>query len=264
MAARPGFLRHEGGKLDIEARIEVRTLQDTRDIYTPGVARVPQAIADDPAQLARYTMVGRTVAIATNGSRVLGLGDIGPRAAMPVMEGKAVFYRQFAGILAMPILIDASEQDDFVETVKRIAPTFGGIHLEDISAPECFEIERSLIEELPIPVMHDDVHGTAVVVLSAAIVACRQVGIELREATVGQLGLGAAGFGIAGLMVDGGVDRVLASDPDEEAHDRAREKGIEIREASEVMAKADVVVATTGWPGLIEPDMVREGQVIRP
>ena len=256
------FLRHEGGKLTVEARIEVRTLQDTRDIYTPGVARVAQAIAEDPAQLARYTMVGRTVAICTNGTRVLGLGDIGPRGAMPVMEGKAVFYRQFAGISAMPILIDASDPDDFVETVKRIAPTFGGIHLEDISAPECFEIEQRLIEDLPIPVMHDDVHGTAVVVLSAAIVACRQVGIDLREATVGQIGLGAAGFGIAGLMVDGGVDRVLASDPNESSHARAREKGIEIREADEVMAEADVVVATTGRPGLIEPEMVRDGQVI--
>ena len=256
------FWRHEGGKLSIEARIEVRTLQDTRDIYTPGVARVAQAIADDPAQLARYTMVGRTVAICTNGTRVLGLGDIGPRGAMPVMEGKAVFYRQFAGISAMPILIDASDPDDFVETVKRIAPTFGGVHLEDISAPECFEIEQRLIDELPIPVMHDDVHGTAVVVLSAAIVACRQVGIDLREATVGQLGLGAAGFGIAGLMVDGGVARVLASDPSDSSHARARDKGIEVAEADEVMAEADVVVATTGRPGLIEPGMVREGQVI--
>ena len=210
----------------------------------------------------QYTMIGRTVAICTNGTRVLGLGAIGPRASMPVMEGKAVFYRQFAGISAMPILIEAEDPDDFVATVKRIAPTFGGIHLEDISAPECFEIERRLIEDLPIPVMHDDVHGTAVVTLGAAIVACRQVGIELREATVGQLGLGAAGFGIAGLMVDGGVDRVLASDPNEASHDRAREKGIEVREADEVMAEADLGVATTGQPGLISPEMVRDGQVI--
>ncbi len=256
------LMRHEGGKLTIETRIEARTLQDTRDIYTPGVARVAQAIADDPSCLARYTMVGRTVAICTNGTRVLGLGNVGTRAAMPVMEGKAVFYRQFAGISAMPILIEAEDPDNFVATVKRIASTFGGIHLEDISAPECFEIEHRLIEDLPIPVMHDDVHGTAVVTLGAAIVACRQVGIELREATVGQLGLGAAGFGIAGLMVDGGVDRVLASDPNEASHDRAREKGIEVREADEVMAEADLVVATTGQPGLISPGMVRDGQVI--
>jgi malate dehydrogenase (oxaloacetate-decarboxylating) len=189
------FWRHEGGKLTVEARIKVRTLQDTRDIYTPGVARVAQAIADDPTQLMRYTMVGHTVAVCTNGSRVLGLGDIGPRAAMPVMEGKAVFYRQFAGISAMPILVDASDPHEFVETVKRIAPTFGGIHLEDISAPECFEIERRLIEELPVPVMHDDVHGTAVVTLAAAIVACRQVDIDMRAATVGQIGLARRGSG---------------------------------------------------------------------
>jgi malate dehydrogenase (oxaloacetate-decarboxylating) len=256
------LMRHEGGKLSVETRIEARTFQDTRDIYTPGVARVAKAIAEDPSRLARYTMVGRTVAICTNGTRVLGLGDIGPRAAMPVMEGKAVFYRQFAGISAMPILIDGAEPDAFVETVKRIAPTFGGIHLEDISAPECFEIESRLIDELPIPVMHDDVHGTAVVTLAAAIVACRQVGIELRHATVGQLGLGAAGFGIAGLMVDGGVERVLASDPNESSHARAREKGIDVVDTDELMADADLVVATTGQPGLIEPERVRDGQVI--
>jgi malate dehydrogenase (oxaloacetate-decarboxylating) len=150
-------------------------------------------------------MISRSVAICTNGTRVLGLGNIGPVASMPVMEGKAVFYDQFAGISAMPILIDAADVDSFVETVVRIAPTFGGIHLEDISAPECFEIERRLIARLPQPVMHDDVHGTAVVSLAALMVACRYAGIELQAATVGQLGLGAAGYGIASLMVDGGV-----------------------------------------------------------
>ncbi len=256
------LMRHEGGKLSVEARIEARTLQDTRDIYTPGVARVARVIADDPGLAARYTTISRTVAICTNGTRVLGLGDIGPRAAMPVMEGKAVFYRQFAGISAVPVLIDASEPDEFVATVKRISPTFGGIHLEDISAPECFEIERRLIDDLPIPVMHDDVHGTAVVVLAAAMGACRQVGIELSRATVGQLGLGAAGFGIAALMVDAGVERVVASDPDPASHARAADKGVAIAELEEVMASADVVVATTGRPGLIEPAVVREGQVI--
>src|SRR5206468_12331779 len=134
-----------------------------------------------------------------NGTRVVGLGNIGPVASMPVMEGKGVFYRQFAGISAMPILIDAVSVEDFVETVVRIAPTFGGIHLEDISAPECFEIERRLIEALDLPVMHDDVHGTAVVSLAAALVACDAGGVELESATVGQLGLGAAGLGIVAL-----------------------------------------------------------------
>ena len=144
----------------------------------------------------------------------------------------------------------------------RIAPTFGGIHLEDISAPECFEIERQLVERLSQPVMHDDVHGTAVVSVAAAMVACRHAGISLRNATVGQLRLGAAGFGIAALMVDGGAGRVLGFDPLEATHARAREHGIEVGSMDEVMHAADVVVATTGRPGLIKPGMIRPGQVI--
>jgi malate dehydrogenase (oxaloacetate-decarboxylating) len=256
------LLRHIGGKLRIEARWPVRTVQEMRDVYTPGVARVCTAIAEEPALAARYTMIARSVAICTNGSRVLGLGNIGPVASMPVMEGKAVFYDQFVGISAMPILIDATDVDTFVGTVLRIAPTFGGIHLEDISAPECFEIERRLKQELPQPVMHDDVHGTAVVSLAAAIVACRYAGVELRSATVGQLGLGAAGYGIAALMVDAGARRVLAFDPLEASHERAREHGVEIGSMEQVMAEADVVVATTGRAGLILPEMIRSGQVI--
>ncbi len=256
------LIRHEGGKLKIDGIHRVHTVQEMRDVYTPGVARVCLAIAERPELAGRYTMISRSVAICTNGTRVLGLGNIGPVPSMPVMEGKAVFYWQFAGISAMPVLIDTEDTDEFIETVVRIAPTFGGIHLEDISAPECFEIERRLIEALPQPVMHDDVHGTAVVSVAAAIVACRSAGIELRAATVGQLGLGAAGFGIASLMVDGGVRRVLAFDPQEASHARAREKGIEIASMDEVLREADVVVATTGRPGLIEPSMVRPGQVI--
>jgi len=256
------LLRHVGGKLRIDACWPVRTVQEMRDVYTPGVARVCTAIAEQPELAARYTMISRSVAICTNGTRVLGLGNIGPVASMPVMEGKAVFYDQFAGISAMPILIDAADPDGFVDTVLRIAPTFGGIHLEDISAPECFEIERRLIEALPQPVMHDDVHGTAVVGLAAATVACRYAGIELQSATVGQLGLGAAGFGIASLMVDAGVRRVLAFDPLEASHARARDRGVEISSMERVMAEADVVVATTGRPGLIRPEMIRPGQVI--
>jgi malate dehydrogenase (oxaloacetate-decarboxylating) len=178
------------------------------------------------------------------------------------MEGKAVFYRQFADISAMPILIDATDVDAFVDTVIRIAPTFGGIHLEDISAPECFEIERRLIAALLQPVMHDDVHGTAVVGLAAAMVACRHAEIDLRAATVGQLGLGAAGFGIASLMVDAGAKRVIAFDPQAAAHARAIESGVQIADMETVMREADVVVATTGRAGLIHPSMVRSGQVI--
>ncbi|HET7478969.1 MAG TPA: NAD(P)-dependent oxidoreductase [Rubrobacteraceae bacterium] len=256
------LLRHEGGKLKIESTRPVRTVQDMRDVYTPGVARACQAIAADPSLASNLTMIGRSVAICTNGTRVLGLGDIGPVASMPVMEGKAVFYHQLAGVSAMPILIDTKDVDEFVETVVRIAPTFGGIHLEDISAPECFEIEARLIEALPQPVMHDDVHGTAVVTLAAAMVACRRAGITLEDEVVGQIGLGAAGFGIASLMVDGKAKRVIASDPNPLSHERARDKGIEITDMQTVMREADVVVATTGRPDLISPEMVREGQVI--
>jgi malate dehydrogenase (oxaloacetate-decarboxylating) len=256
------LLKHDGGKLVVEATQPVRTVQDMRDVYTPGVARASMAIADDPSLARRLTMIGRSVAICTNGTRVLGLGDIGPVASMPVMEGKAVFYQQLAHVSAMPILIDTKDVDEFVETVKRIAPGFGGIHLEDISTPECFEIEARLIEALPQPVMHDDVHGTAVVSLAAAIVACRQAGLKLEDETVGQIGLGAAGFGIASLMVDGKARRVLASDPNEETHERARKKGIEITDMETLMSEADVVVATTGVSGLIKPEMVREGQVV--
>jgi malate dehydrogenase (oxaloacetate-decarboxylating) len=155
------LLKHEGGKLVIQSAHPVRTVQDMRDVYTPGVARACEAIVENPSLASELTMIGRTVAVCTNGTRVLGLGDIGPVASMPVMEGKAVFYQQLAGVSAMPILIDAKDVDTFVETVVRIAPGFGGIHLEDISAPECFEIEARLIERLAQPVMHDDVHGTA-------------------------------------------------------------------------------------------------------
>jgi malate dehydrogenase (oxaloacetate-decarboxylating) len=256
------LLKHEGGKLQIGATNPVRTVQDMRDVYTPGVARACTAIVEDPTLASELTMIGRSVAICTNGTRVLGLGDIGPVASMPVMEGKAVFYQQLAGISAMPVLIDTKEVDEFVETVVRIAPTFGGIHLEDISAPECFEIEARLIEALPQPVMHDDVHGTAVVTLAAAMVACRNAGVELEDAVVGQIGLGAAGFGIASLMVDGKARRVLGSDPDEASRERARAKGLEISDMETLMREADVVVATTGQAGLIEPETVREGQVI--
>jgi malate dehydrogenase (oxaloacetate-decarboxylating) len=256
------MLRHEGGKLSIEAIHPIRTVQQMRDVYTPGVARVCRAIAEQPHLASRYTMISRSVAICTNGTRVLGLGNIGPVASMPVMEGKAVFYRQFADISAMPILIDATDVDAFVDTVIRIAPTFGGIHLEDISAPECFEIERRLIMALLQPVMHDDVHGTAVVGLAAAIVACKHAGIDLRAATVGQLGLGAAGFGIASLMVEAGAKRVIGFDPQPGAHARAIESGVQIADMEAVMREADVLVATTGRPGLIDPSMVRPGQVI--
>jgi malate dehydrogenase (oxaloacetate-decarboxylating) len=252
---------HVGGKLEISVLKPVTTLQQSRDVYTPGVARVCTAIAEDPPLANRFTMIGRTIAICTNGTRVLGLGDIGPVASMPVMEGKALFYRQMAGLSAMPILIDTEDVDEFVETVLRIASGFGGIHLEDIRAPDCFEIEPRLIEALEIPVMHDDVHGTGVATLAAALAACANVGVEFTTSHVGQIGLGAAGLGIAALMVEAGARVVTATDPDEAAHARALERGIEIGTLDDVM-EAEIVVATTGIPGLIDPGLVREGQII--
>jgi malate dehydrogenase (oxaloacetate-decarboxylating) len=253
---------HEGGKLVVDVRREMKTLQDMRDVYTPGVARVCSMLAEQPELAGRFTMIGRTVAIVTNGTRVLGLGNIGAVASMPVMEGKAMFYRQMAGISAIPILVDTEDTEDFIATVERIAPGFGGIHLEDIKVPECFEIERRLIDSLDKPVMHDDVHGTAVATLAAALVACEQTGLELGAATVGQIGLGAAGLGIATLMVQAGAKSVLASEPNEASHERARERDIEVTSFEDVMERADLVVATTGVAGLIKPEQIRNGQVI--
>ncbi|MBB4662142.1 NAD-dependent malic enzyme [Conexibacter arvalis] len=256
------FIAHDGGKLEVRGVRAVESNQHVRDVYTPGVARVSTAIHEHPELARKFTMIGRSVAIVTNGTRVLGLGDIGPVAAMPVMEGKALFYGQLVGISAVPILVDTKDVDEFVETVVRIAPGFGGIHLEDISAPACFEIERRLIEALPQPVMHDDVHGTAVVTFAAAIAACRHAGMRLDEAVVGQIGLGAAGFGIASLIHDAGVRRLVATDPNPGARDRASARGMEVADLETVMREADVVVATSGQPGLISPELVRPGQVV--
>ena len=256
------LVAHEGGKLVTAGRHPLRSFQDTRDVYTPGVARACLAIAEDPSAAARLTMIPRSVAICTNGTRVLGLGDIGPVAAMPVMEGKALFYAEFVDLAAVPILLDTTDVDTFVETVVRIAPGFGGIHLEDISAPECYEIEAKLIEALDQPVMHDDVHGTAAVTVGAAMLAGTQSGFELDGAVVGQIGLGAAGLGTASLMVEAGAKRVLGSDPSEATHELARERGVEIVEMDEVMSECDLVVASSGQPGLITADMVRDGQAI--
>lgn len=256
------FLAHDGGKLETRARRTILSNQDMRDVYTPGVARVSQAIHDFPALADKFTMRGRTVAICTNGTRVLGLGDIGPLASLPVMEGKALFYSQLVGITAVPLLIDTKDPGEFVETVKRVASGFGGIHLEDIASPSSFEIERRLAAELPQPVMHDDVHGTAVVTLSAAIVACRAAGRRLDESVVGQIGLGAAGFGISSLLHDAGSRRVVATDPNPLAQEQARAYGIEIGTLEQVMAEADVVVATSGVRGLLGPEMIRPGQII--
>jgi malate dehydrogenase (oxaloacetate-decarboxylating) len=253
--------RHEGGKLKVVPRVRVDTLQDLRDVYTPGVARVAQAIADDPALALKYTAIGRTVAVCTNGTRVLGLGAIGPVAAMPVREGKALLYSGLAGLDAVPILVTETAPEAFVQAVLRIAPSFGAIHLEDIQVPECFEIESQLAAALDVPVMQNDVHGTAVAALAAMLAACRGLGRRLESQVVGQIGLGAGGLGIARLVSDAGA-RVVATDPDIAAQAHGAALGHDVVGFDELMARADIVVASTGVPGLIGSEHVREGQVI--
>src|SRR5205809_5984511 len=187
------FLMHLGGKIEIQSKVPIRTRDDLSMAYTPGVARVCLAIKEDRQRAFALTMKQNTVAVVTDGTAVLGLGDIGPEAAMPVMEGKAMLFKEFAGVDAFPICLATKEPDKIVETVKLIAPAFGGINLEDIAAPRCFEVEDRLRKELDIPVFHDDQHGTAVVVLAALLNALKIVRKEARRIRVVVTGVGAAG-----------------------------------------------------------------------
>ncbi len=206
------FLAHLGGKIAIEPKIPVKTRQDLSTVYTPGVARVSMAIAADPSKAFALSMKRNTVAVVTDGTAVLGLGNIGPLGALPVMEGKAILFKQFAGIDAFPICLDTTDVDEIVETVRHIAPVFGGINLEDISAPRCFEIERRLIEALDIPVMHDDQHGTAVVILAALINAAKVVGKRIEDLRVVVAGSGAAGTATIKMLLGANVRDVIAVD----------------------------------------------------
>jgi malate dehydrogenase (oxaloacetate-decarboxylating) len=206
------FELHLGGKLEVVARSPLRDRQDLSLAYTPGVAEVSRAIAADPELLDVYTGRGNTVAVVSDGTAVLGLGNIGPGAAMPVMEGKALLFKHFAGIDAVPICLDTTDVDELVETVARLAPTFGGINLEDISAPRCFEVERRLQERLSLPVFHDDQHGTAVVVLAALLNAGRVLGRDPAGMRVVISGAGAAGVAIAAVLGRAGVADVVVCD----------------------------------------------------
>ncbi len=208
----PIFALHRGGKMAISATVPLRNAQDLAMSYTPGVARVCEAIAADPALAHDYTWVSNTVAVVTDGTAVLGLGDIGPAASMPVMEGKAVLFKQFGGVDAIPVALDTTDVDEIVETIVRLAPTFGGINLEDISSPRCFEIERRLIERLEIPVFHDDQHGTAVVTLAALINAARVTDRELDDLKVVISGAGAAGVAIMKMLQSAGVRKIAVVD----------------------------------------------------
>jgi malate dehydrogenase (oxaloacetate-decarboxylating) len=206
------FLLHVGGKIEQRNKHPLKTRDDLSMAYTPGVARVCEAIASEPDKAFQYTIKRNTVAVVTDGTAVLGLGDIGPQAALPVMEGKAMLFKEFAGVDAFPICLDTKDTDEIVETVTRLAPGFGGINLEDISAPRCFEIERRLDEALPIPVFHDDQHGTAIVVLAAVMNACKLTGRRLADLRVLVTGLGAAGIAVTKILLDAGVRHVVGAD----------------------------------------------------
>ena len=206
------FLRHLGGKIEVRGKSPVRTRNDMSIVYTPGVARVSSAIYDDPDSAWNLTIKGNTVAVVTDGSAVLGLGDIGPAAALPVMEGKVLLFKELGDVDAWPICLDTNDPDEIVETVKHLAVGFGGINLEDISAPRCFQIEERLRQELDIPVFHDDQHGTAVVVLAAILNASKVVDKRMEDLKVVMTGVGAAGVATAKLLMTAGVTNILGFD----------------------------------------------------
>ncbi|ANJ09456.1 NADP-dependent malic enzyme [Streptomyces parvulus] len=208
----PAFALHRGGKMAVQATVPVRDKEDLSLAYTPGVAKVCSAIAEQPDLVHDYTWKSSVVAVVTDGTAVLGLGDIGPEASLPVMEGKAILFKQFGGVDAVPIALACTDADEIVETVVRLAPSFGGVNLEDISAPRCFEIERKLQERLDIPVFHDDQHGTAVVTLAALRNAVRLSGRTLGELRAVISGAGAAGVAIAKMLVEAGIGDVALAD----------------------------------------------------
>jgi malate dehydrogenase (oxaloacetate-decarboxylating) len=206
------FMLHIGGKVELHNKSPLKTRDDLSMAYTPGVARVCRAIQEDPDKAFQYTIKRNTVAVVSDGTAVLGLGDIGPRAAMPVMEGKAMLFKEFAGVDAFPICLDTRDTDEIVAVVKAIAPGFGGINLEDISAPRCFEIENRLKAELDIPVFHDDQHGTAVVVLAALLNALTLTGQRIGDIHVVIVGLGAAGIAVTNILSAAGVRHIIGCD----------------------------------------------------
>ncbi len=206
------FLLHVGGKIEQRNKHPLKTRDDLSMAYTPGVARVSLAIAEDPGRAFQYTIKRNTVAVVSDGTAVLGLGDIGPHAAMPVMEGKACLFKEFAGVDAFPICLDTRDPDEIVRAVTLIAPAFGGVNLEDISAPRCFQIEGQLKAQLDIPVFHDDQHGTAVVVMAALLNAVKLTGRDLESLSVLIIGLGAAGIAVARILLEAGVRNIIGAD----------------------------------------------------
>jgi malate dehydrogenase (oxaloacetate-decarboxylating) len=263
------FLLHLGGKIEVTSKVPLRTRDDLSMAYTPGVGRVSQALAENPGDVSRLTIKGNTVAVVTDGSAVLGLGNIGPGAALPVMEGKAALFKRFANIDAWPICLASQDTDEIVRAVEMIAPGFGGINLEDIAAPRCFEIERRLRAELDIPVFHDDQHGTAIVVLAGLLNALKLVGKRPEDVTAVVVGAGAAGVACTEIMLAQGIGDVIvcnregalyAGRPGLDAElsslaERTNRRGVH-GSANEVLAGADVVLGLAG-PGAFTAAAVR-------
>jgi malate dehydrogenase (oxaloacetate-decarboxylating) len=263
------FLMHLGGKIEVHNKVPVKTRDDLSMAYTPGVARVCMAIHADPDKARSLTIKQNTVAVVTDGTAVLGLGNIGPKAAMPVMEGKAMLFKEFAGIDAWPLCLDTTDTDEIIAIVKAIAPGFGGINLEDIAAPRCFEIEGRLRRELDIPVFHDDQHGTAVVVLAGLLNAAKLVGKDLGDLRVVLVGVGAAGVAVSKLLMEAGVRDIVGCDREGALH--PGKKGLTaikkwyakntnprgfVGSADEALVGADVFLGLSG-PGAVSVDAVR-------
>jgi len=262
------FEQHRNGKLGVVSNIRVRTRNDLSMAYTPGVGRVSRAIADNPEQVWDFTFRGNTVAVLTDGTAVLGLGDIGPEAALPVMEGKALLFKEFADIDAFPVCVDVSNADELIAVGKAIAPTFGGINLEDIASPRCFEVERALKAALDIPVFHDDQHGTAVVVLAALMNAGRSTDRSLGDLRIVMLGMGAAGVACVDLLNHAGVADIIGCDRggiihpgrddlDDVKRTVAERTNAEHRsgDTAAAFAGADVFIGLSG-PGTVDPAWV--------
>ena len=263
------FLLHKGGKIEVTPKIAIRTRDDLSMAYTPGVGRVSMAIHDDPSKAWALTIKGNAVAVVSDGTAVLGLGDIGPAAAMPVMEGKAMLFKEFAGIDAIPLCIDTTDTDEIVTFVKQAAPAFGGINLEDIAAPRCFEIERRLRAELDIPVFHDDQHGTAIVVLAALLSSLRIVKKRVEDVRVVVVGAGAAGVACTEIMLAQGIGDVIVCDrdgalvegdpglgPSHAALAARTNRGKRRGMANELLAGADVLLGVSG-PGAVSAEAIR-------
>ena len=262
------FLLHLGGKIEVTSKVPLKTRDDLSRAYTPGVARISQAIAADPSDARRLTIKRNTVAVVTDGSAVLGLGNIGPEAALPVMEGKAALFKRFADVDAWPVCLDTQDVDEIVRTVQIIAPVYGGINLEDISAPRCFEVERRLRELLDIPVFHDDQHGTAIVVLAAITNALKYVKKDLAGSKIVMSGAGAAGTAVARLLVASGAQHIIGFDKDGLVHESKEDDDImrkwfvdncnpgEFRGTlSEAMVGADIFIGVSAPNVLTEADV---------